>query len=808
MTKPWLLQKDEDLWQQYWKVMLMRNPLSVKHGKVKGHATDEMVASGKTREEDKRGNDHGDAAAGEGVKCIGGATKHIAFFYKHRQKQYTELATKIMQSIVAVGKAAQKERKEKDDWEAAQKQISGKKDNKVEVKRLKYGIEDKARNLMWTPFNCRLNETGECKEELKRIYRFLTKLKWQGVEAREDVESKRRHMQHEEQPGSSWIEMMVLYEMHGGHEQKKADKRVRRITGKKRVDEATKKDLGEKRKNEKKRTAQLHKELEAFKKKVRKVTAECLINEDADLFRCSKSPINRLMHLGITNKPAAIRANPVVENEDTNTIMEHILRQRGDASKDDIERLRRGTLSVQARKFKTRTPIRWRGKIEVKVRWVDKSGNEMEEDSNGRKIPLTRIWCPKCREEAKVNDRKLTNGTKWSLIKCHSCCTAWSARNWTCDCGIKWHRCGVHRHMHKARHTSDQAGKGKQHVPMYGNDKALPHCLRNETHDTSGGTRVRRQVRYEVNDSDKARAKKRKIDEVSWTIEEKVRRTIRVIREEGKPSEAVSHSECSKASSESQPSEASRAEGNKAAEAEPGSRGSDNSSSVMQAVNQIERKLAKAAKRSVESVSEAKPRKPALRSQATNKRKSSDNEQYEHDTHKQCEHDVSVQEHKNRYEEEKPRARMSSDHPGQGQLQTRWGPITTPSSINNNNRQGEPGLTPLTPGQNISPSRAPRKSSKTGRHIETIATDLTTTTATIPLLSGRCARQKKTVPMSDCNDNEQDNEHVNNHSHNGGSNKDHNNDSVGKSEHVPDRESNQLAGQKWLHNGCRTRQPD
>ena len=44
--KPWALQKDGDLWSEYWRLLILRNPRATKHIKVKGHADDEMVAKG------------------------------------------------------------------------------------------------------------------------------------------------------------------------------------------------------------------------------------------------------------------------------------------------------------------------------------------------------------------------------------------------------------------------------------------------------------------------------------------------------------------------------------------------------------------------------------------------------------------------------------------------------------------------------------------------------------------------------------------------------------------------------------------
>ena len=41
-------------------MILHKNPEAVRHSKVKGHATQEMVDKGMVRAKDKQGNDHSD----------------------------------------------------------------------------------------------------------------------------------------------------------------------------------------------------------------------------------------------------------------------------------------------------------------------------------------------------------------------------------------------------------------------------------------------------------------------------------------------------------------------------------------------------------------------------------------------------------------------------------------------------------------------------------------------------------------------------------------------------------------------------
>lgn len=60
----WSQMRDGDLWELFANIVEERGPHSVTITKVKGHATKEMVEDGKVEEEEKRGNDVSDEAAG------------------------------------------------------------------------------------------------------------------------------------------------------------------------------------------------------------------------------------------------------------------------------------------------------------------------------------------------------------------------------------------------------------------------------------------------------------------------------------------------------------------------------------------------------------------------------------------------------------------------------------------------------------------------------------------------------------------------------------------------------------------------
>ena len=65
-----------------------KGPKSVETRKAKGHATDEMVATGTVRQADKDGNDHADEAAGFGSKKEQGSLSTLTTLYAQRHIEY------------------------------------------------------------------------------------------------------------------------------------------------------------------------------------------------------------------------------------------------------------------------------------------------------------------------------------------------------------------------------------------------------------------------------------------------------------------------------------------------------------------------------------------------------------------------------------------------------------------------------------------------------------------------------------------------------------------------------------------------
>ncbi len=86
--------------------MEAKGPQAVKLTKVKGHATDAMVAQGKVKEEHKVGNGFSDEAADIGVEQHGEDFLEASTFFAAKQKEYGTFIKEIHKLILAISKEA------------------------------------------------------------------------------------------------------------------------------------------------------------------------------------------------------------------------------------------------------------------------------------------------------------------------------------------------------------------------------------------------------------------------------------------------------------------------------------------------------------------------------------------------------------------------------------------------------------------------------------------------------------------------------------------------------------------------------
>ena len=98
--KPWGTKGDGDLWEVFHSFVKAKGHWAVAVSKVKGHATDDMVAQGRVKPEEKEGNDMADKVADEGIAAHGKAVVCVARRFTLRHKRYTGFVRDVHNHIV------------------------------------------------------------------------------------------------------------------------------------------------------------------------------------------------------------------------------------------------------------------------------------------------------------------------------------------------------------------------------------------------------------------------------------------------------------------------------------------------------------------------------------------------------------------------------------------------------------------------------------------------------------------------------------------------------------------------------------
>ena len=411
--KPWPLVRNGDLWMKMEEAVIAKNPKTVKLTKQKGHATEKMVSEGKVREVDREGNHQSDRAAELGITEEQKEVDHLGWKYAARQKAYGRLMARVHEFIIKVRKG-QKEKKE--EKEKLKNPFGTKDKNKMNVpKSLSYGTEaEGARDLEIRKTQQHDEEVEEERPKLEQVRCFLTNVKWKVVNEDDDTEH----------PGITWLELYVLFAIHGGCE---------RIREKQKTQPHLKAET-------------LQSAMAGFKRRVRKITKQCTKEEDEVYTSVSYARINRLQGLAISNKHAAINGTPIVDEEDARIIVKAILAMRGVNQKKHKILHEEGHLKLiprpMAYKGAAHAWLRNLGKTEKHEDWTKepRSPDPMARE----KEVLSEIRCPECDASQCTNDQKLHTKVGYSQIKCKECHEVNTSMKWQCTCGGSWIKCGVH----------------------------------------------------------------------------------------------------------------------------------------------------------------------------------------------------------------------------------------------------------------------------------------------------------------------------------------------------------------------------
>lgn len=326
--------------------------------------------------------------------------------------------------------------------------------------------------------------------EKENIYSFLEKLKWGPVE-QSSLDERIR-----ERPGMGWIELLALYERHGGRPKDvDADRAVQLADKGEACTREEKSELEDLRDELIRTDRPLPQVMAAFKRRVRCIAKRTLHPNEALVFQASKSQANRLGDVAINNKQPTLRGTPAITEEDTKAILEAILRQKGISDPKKLDRWRCGQLELKPSKFRGKGKVAWR---QASLRGQDWTRDKyIEQDGNGDKVRLDRIHCPRCHTADGARGRKLAKeGIGWNLVPCNKCQSSWSANDWTCSCGVPWHMCNRHQHTVRIR----IANRNKHREPKNRTDDPLPASLRDKAGRRDEANKKRQARRADKND--------------------------------------------------------------------------------------------------------------------------------------------------------------------------------------------------------------------------------------------------------------------------------------------------------------------
>ncbi len=195
----WKTTSDGDLWEHFFKAVAAKGAHSVRITKVKGHATEEQVAAGEVRSQGKSGNDAADAVADLGVKVHGEDLIKLGGLCRGRRKRYTRLVGNIQQHIVEAYQIhwQLKDREER----LAGKAAYGEDRKKDKFERPKFVEPNECRKLR---IQSTMGRFAGAKRKLQAagdIEKFL-----RGLVIKPCAESER---------GITWVELSILFRMHG-----------------------------------------------------------------------------------------------------------------------------------------------------------------------------------------------------------------------------------------------------------------------------------------------------------------------------------------------------------------------------------------------------------------------------------------------------------------------------------------------------------------------------------------------------------------------------------------------------------------
>ena len=431
--RPWGLQPDGDLWQNFYQCATSKGVEAVRITWVKGHATDDHVAQGITTDTHRKGNDAADKCADFGVAAFGPDLQELCATYLWRHVRYVKLVKGILQMFVRVFKAdaelrAKKEKNE--PYTQSQEQNL----TAIPANGLKYADNNLARKFhtqdpLPKPDNLRHIHQSYYTD----LYNFIETLEVQPIQR--------------DTSGVTWLELFILFQLRGGwkHDMEEESQLITKLSTK----AATKQ----------------------FQHAMKKVANMHLDDADLTLFRSATTTQLRLKPLGFTNHMPKLSFLPKVVEEEATLIAQALLSMRAKFTTTMRDQLLQDTLLLKPCKLSLRSKPRWHKIIpreanltETRLHINTRIANTQQTHNTARAAGLSlALHCPSCDKAREVALNPFRNGN-WQPAHCSRCSKAWGIKLWRCSCNKNWRLCQRHSAVAGALPTSPPP-KPARHPP-------------------------------------------------------------------------------------------------------------------------------------------------------------------------------------------------------------------------------------------------------------------------------------------------------------------------------------------------------
>ena len=387
---------------------------------MKGHATDEMVRSGKVKRRDQVHNDMSDIDATKGTEDHGEGVAALAKELAAKHKDYCRFMARIHCVIVAAHKAAAQSRKV---HEIAQGKVERK--SVLVPKKLSQAQGNMGEYL-------RVQRIPECfippqdRTNVANVTKFLKAYKLQQAPA--------------DYPGYSWLELLICFELHGmkiAFAETEEECFVRVGT-------------------------QAH--IAKFRDVVTFIFLHGTTGNQQQLYRAGQPKKLRMKECGIKNAVPCVSFLAEWPDALAEAVQVALLRQAGRFTKVDEEKFFKGQFETEMGPLNLKGVPRWRRKQTQHFNIRDTAGwqGHLDRDTPGRpkddqvlsdnnmfrklRCPACGLWTNTAGWQTRRWDCELRS--PWRNLKCSHCKRMRNANGWHCTCGVLWFKCAVHNASH------------------------------------------------------------------------------------------------------------------------------------------------------------------------------------------------------------------------------------------------------------------------------------------------------------------------------------------------------------------------